>query len=244
MSTVWRSHRFVPLSELVSSEAWRRGLPTNLPPGVHASIEEGFQQGMERGYREGYANGEREGRASGFEQGLAEGRAQGEEAARAEARERLVALAAPIDAMRAALAQLQEDYQTALRREVVDLVAKVARQVIRCELALQPAQILALVDETLATMPRSPDSSIEVYLNPGDLQRIVDIDHERPAHWHLLPDARLEPGECRVRSAHHEADAGCRQRLSACMEQITEQLLPREEQADGSASDPKLEDAA
>jgi len=243
MSRLWRSHRFMPLSELVGSEGWRSGVPARSSPGLHASIEEGFQQGMERGYREGLANGERDGHASGFEQGLAEGRAQGEKIARSEARERFEALAAPIEALHAGLAQLQQDYQAALRREVVDLVAKVARQVIRCELALQPAQMLALVDETLATMPRSPDSAIEVYLNPGDLQRILDIDSARQTQWHLLPDARLEPGECRVRSAHHEADAGCRQRLGACMEQITEQLLPREEPSAGAATD-RLEDAA
>lgn len=157
-----------------------------------------------------------------------EGHREGREAGRREVHERFATLAAPIDSIIDSLRRLQADYQTSLRREVVDLVAKITRQVIRCELALQPAQLLALVDETLATLPRTSESAIEVYLNEADLQRILEIDHARAEQWTLLPDARLEPGECRVKSGTHEADAGCRQRLAACIEQIREQLLPSE----------------
>ncbi|HMN43154.1 MAG TPA: flagellar assembly protein FliH [Povalibacter sp.] len=238
----WRTHRFMPLAELVGTAAWRQGVPLHLSPRVHASLADGFQQGVERGYREGHESGLREGRAEGATLGIEEGRREGVDAGRREVRAHFDTLAAPIDSLFSNLERLQADYQTALRREVVDLVAKVARQVIRCELALQPAQLLALVDETLATMPVAPDSVIEVYLNEADLQRIQEIDHSRAARWNLLADARLEPGECRVRSGSHEADAGCRQRLGACMEQITAQLLPEEGEA-GVAAAP-MENAA
>jgi flagellar assembly protein FliH len=236
----WRPHRFTPLAELMSSEAWRSGLPSHLTAQAHASLSDGYQQGVERGYREGHEAGLCDGRAEGLEQGRAEGRREGHEAGRKEMRERFETLAAPINAMIDGLEQLQADYQTALRRELVDLVGKVARQVIRCELALQPAQVLALVDETLATMPRSGKQDIEVYLNEGDLQRILEIDHARAAQWKLLPDPRLEPGECRVKAGTHEADAGCRQRLAACMEQIREQLLP----SDGTQVEPPAREPA
>ncbi len=62
-------------------------------------------------------------------------------------------LARPVDAILRDLKKVRADYREAQRKEVVDLVAKVARQVIRAELALQPVQLLALVDETLASMP-------------------------------------------------------------------------------------------
>jgi flagellar assembly protein FliH len=241
----WRTHRFTPLAQLMSSDAWRAGVPAHLSAQAHASLADGYQQGMERGYREGYETGLREGREAGAEQGRTQGYLEGHESGRREVRERFDALAAPIDAAIDGLRRLQADYQASLRREVVELVAKVSRQVIRCELALQPAQVLALVDETLATMPRTPDAAIEVYLNEGDLQRILEIDHARAAHWRLLPDARLEPGECRVRSGAHEADAGCRQRLAAYVEQIREQLLPSdgEHAAAADASKPHEADA-
>ena len=50
---------------------------------------------------------------------------------------------------------------------------------------------------------------------------------DRASRWTLIPDPRLEPGECRVRAGGREADAGCRQRLAACMEQVSAQLLPQ-----------------
>lgn len=224
----WRPHRFTPLAQLMSSDAWRASVPSHLSAQAHASLADGFQQAVDRGYREGHEVGVREGHAEGLEQGRVEGRREGHEAGRKEVRERFETLAAPINSMIDGLQQLQADYQTALRRELVELLAKVARQVIRCELALQPAQVLALVDETLATMPRADNSEIEVYLNEGDLQRILEIDQSRASQWKLLPDARLEPGECRVKAGTHEADAGCKQRLAACMEQVREQLLPGE----------------
>ncbi|MDF1484218.1 flagellar assembly protein FliH [Ramlibacter sp. H39-3-26] len=208
-----RPHRFPPLERLASGADGIAG----------SSHADGFQRGMERGYHDGYASGVDAARAQGHAQGLHDGRAQGLREGRAEAQAAFEELAAPIDAMRTSLAAQQQDFEAALRKEVVDLVAKVARQVIRCELALQPVQILALVDETLATMPPT-SQRIEVFMNPGDLQRIKDIAPERVCNWELVPDARLESGECRVKAGHREADAGCSQRLVACMEQINNQL--------------------
>jgi flagellar assembly protein FliH len=194
------------------------------PGGVGTSQVEGFQKGMERGYQEGYASGLQVAREAGHAEGHREGLRQGLEQGYVEARAAFDRLSAPIDAVLASLRAQQDEYQTVLRKEVIDLVAKVARQVIRCELALQPVQMLALVDETLATMPPAP-KGVEVFLNPGDLQRIRELAPERLQDWALIDDPRLESGECRVKAGHQEADAGCSQRLAACMGQISAQLL-------------------
>lgn len=214
----WRAHRFPPLSQLATVQA---GAPAQL----QASLAEGFQQGLERGYREGYESGVVEARAAGLAEGREQGQREGREAGMREVRSEFERLAQPLDVMLDGLKSLQADYQSALRKEVVDLVGKVARQVIRCELALKPVQLLALVDETLAAMPPVREG-VEVYLNPEELQRITELDPERAARWPLIADPRLEPGECRVSADGHEADAGCRQRLAACMEQVSAQLLP------------------
>lgn len=195
-----------------------------------ASLAEGYRQGRDDGYREGHetglVDGRRDGLASGRADGLAQGRDEGMQAVRAT----FDTLARPLDAMFAELQRLQADYQRALRTEVVELVAKVARQVIRAELALKPVQMLALVDETLAAMPATRDG-IEVYLNPEELQRIRELDPERAARWTLIADAHLAPGECRVKAGTQEADAGCQQRLMACMEQVSAQLAEAAEEA-------------
>jgi len=230
MKRDWRPHRFVPLSQLMASDAWlagsgRRGAAAQ----AHVSTNEGFQQGLERGYREGYESGLSAGREAGRQQGLQSGLREGAEQGRREALQAFERLAAPIDSMLLGLQRLQADYHSAMRKEVVQLVATVARQVIRGELALQPSQILAMVDESLTTLAHASDAPVEVILNPEDYKRIQELNRERPAHWNLYADATLEHGECRIRVGAREVDAGCRQRLAACMEQISEQLSPQGE---------------
>ncbi|WP_348751710.1 flagellar assembly protein FliH, partial [uncultured Aquincola sp.] len=217
-----RPHRFPPLSKVNVAKAL--GDAHGLPPEAQASLADGFQHGQQLGYREGYDQGLQRGREDGQAIGRDEGRRLGVQEGRREVATRFDKMAGPIDAVLAALQQAQADYQTAMREEVVDLVARVARQVIRCELALQPAQLLHLVDETLATMP-PPHDNVQVHLNPEDLQRIRDVDPARAARWTLVPDAQLDAGECRVRAGRREADAGCRQRLAACMDQVRSQLI-------------------
>lgn len=217
----YRPHRFTPLSQICATAALRAGTAGEL----QASLADGFQQGIERGYREGHETGLAAGRDEGRALGYEEGRRQGAADGRREARAEFGTAAVLVDVMLESLKGLQAEYQSVLRKEVVDLVAKVARQVIRCELALQPVQLLALVDETLATMPPAQEG-VEVFLNPEELQLIRQLDPDRAARWKLFADGRLEPGECRVKADGHEADAGCRQRLAACMEQIGAQLLP------------------
>jgi hypothetical protein len=143
-------------------------------------------------------------------------------------------LARPLDAIVHDLKKMRAEYRAAQRREVVDLVAKVARQVIRAELALQPVQLLSLVDETLASMPPTRER-IEVYLNPEELKRIAELDPRRASRWNLIADARLDAGEIRVRAGDNEADAGCHQRLSACMDQVNNHLQNTAEAADLAA---------
>ncbi len=218
MKLIQRPHRFPPLSQLHSA-ANGQAAPSTAAE-VQAAVSDGFQEGLSKGYEEGHATG----LAAGAEAARITGHADGMVQGRKEARERFEALAKPVEAMFAELQQLKADYQAAQRKEVVDLVARVARQVIRCELTLQPTQLLALVDETLASMPPARDGAIEVHLNPEDLQRIQELAPERAEQWTLLADARLESGECRVQAGEREADAGCRQRLAACMDQVKNAL--------------------
>ena len=138
--------------------------------------------------------------------------------------ERFETLARPVQALFDELKALQAELQSAARREVVELVYKVARQVIRVELTLQPAQLLALVDETLASMPVARDG-VEVYMNAEDLRRIRELAPERAQAWTLLADPQLASGEVRLHAGGREADAGCAQRLAACMEQVRSQVI-------------------
>jgi flagellar assembly protein FliH len=217
----FRAYHFPPLAQVAprprvlggdagadgAEEAW------------HGAVEDGYRQGQ----RDGHDAGLEQGRAEGYPLGHAEGLVRGLEEGRDQAAEHFEQAVRPVDAMLKGLKQLKNDLREAQRKEVVDLVGKIARQVIRAELALQPVQLLALVDEALSAMPPSRDE-VEVFLNPEELKRITELDPKRAKKWALLADPSLEPGECRIKSGDHEVDAGCQGRLAAVMEQVSEQL--------------------
>lgn len=216
---VLRPHRFPPLAQVHAREQ----LISRDPAQLQAALAEGFQEGLSKGYEQGHASGLQAGQAEAREAAQREGHAEGYTEGRREALARIEGPLETAEVLTRHLQQLQHDYQAALRHEVVELVERVARQVIRAELTLRPAQLLALVDETLAAMPPARDG-VEVFLNPQDLERLVELVPERLKSWRVHPDATLDGGECRVVAGGREADAGCRQRLTACMEQVSAQL--------------------
>lgn len=219
----FRSYRFPPLSQFIA--AGPRSEDTDGQ--WQASVSEGFDQGQRDGYEVGLVRGQQDGYDSGRTDGVSQGREEG----RNETLVALDKLARPVDAILKNLRQVRADYRAAQRKEVVDLVAKVARQVIRAELALQPVQLLALVDETLASMPPTREE-IDVFLNPEELKRITELDPKRAKRWNLIADARLDAGECRIKAGDNEVDAGCHQRLNACMEQVSSHLQLAADHAD------------
>lgn len=219
-----RAYRFPPLDLLQKPVQQVQAVDGAADP---QALARAFEQASQRGHEEGFAQGLQAGEQAGYTQGMAraqeEGRVQGMHAVRAE----FAAACTPVHRLHEQLAQLHADWQASLRKDVIDLVERVARQVVRCELTLQPAQILALVEETLNGMPQRT-GELQVYLHPADLQRIRELDASRVPDWNLLADSALEAGECRLRVGDVEVDAGCKQRLAACMEQVREQLLPEE----------------
>lgn len=192
---------------------------------VQKSLEDGFKQGMEAGFAQGYEQGVTTGRDEGFRQGHNEGSALGRNEGHEEGRAKFEEAAAPLDELFQQIENAFADYQTVLRKDAVSLVERVARQVIRCELALQPVQLLSLVNETLAAMPPVESGDIKVFLSPTEYQRIVDLAPEQASRWRLISDPGLAPGECRVKTDRAEADAGCEHRLEACIEQLETQLV-------------------
>jgi flagellar assembly protein FliH len=207
----FRPYHFPPLSQFAAPGP----RPADAGREWQSSVADGFEQGQRDGYDSGLAHG----RQDGYDAGRSEGLEQG----RAETVARFDELARPVDALLKGLKKLRADYHDAQRKEVVELVAKVARQVIRAELALQPVQLLALVDEALASMPPTREQ-IEVSLNPEELKRITELDPKRAKRWTLLADPSLDAGECRVKAGDHEVDAGCHRRLAACMDQVSSVL--------------------
>ncbi|WP_153099478.1 FliH/SctL family protein [Paraburkholderia hayleyella] len=208
----YRRYVFPPLARL---RARMEPLPDGTElvfTGVASAISEDMlEESRQSGYHEGY------------QEGYERGRTATREAGQRDINSALAEMSRPLEALIAGFTQVQEDYRAAVRNEIAALVEKAARQVIRAELELRPEQLFAFVDEVLAEMPKAPET-VEVRLNPEEYQRIHELLPEHARHWHLTPDARLASGECRVGAGEREMDAGCGQRLSACIEQINQYL--------------------
>jgi len=225
----FRPYHFPPLHQVRASQgvAPTAGQDAPTQDDWDSALAAGYRQGQQDGYDAGFEAA----RAEGYAAGQAEGLQRGLEEGRAQALAGLDQIGKPVDAALKALKKLKSDFKAAQRKEVVDLVGKIARQVIRAELALQPTQLLALVDEALAAMPPARDA-IEVLMNPEELKRVCELDPKRAKKWNLLADPSLEPGEIRVKAGDHEVDAGCQGRLAACMDQVREAVATTaEEQA-------------
>ncbi len=217
----WRPFRFPPRFKVTGSggvEALEGD-----PAALQRAVSEGFQEGIEKGYGEGLEQGRAAGHAEGFERGIEDGKALGREEGRLQGRQAFDEAARPLDRLIERFEQFQGEYQQARRDELLELVQKVARQVIRCELTLHPTQLLSLAEEALAAMP-GDQQDVRILLNPEECARIKELAPERAAGWRLVPDERLALGECRVITAEAEADIGCQQRLDACMETLGEHI--------------------
>lgn len=192
----------------------------NSPADASRASAEGYQQGRQQGYLDGLEQGREEGLRSGHEQGLQQGRSAGQQLLEQAAR--------PLEQIRQQWQQYRQAFEEQRRQELLALVGKVAQQVIRCELTLNPAQLLTLADEALAAMPLPP-SEVHVLLNPEEHACIRDLAPERAQEWRLVADERLGLGECRIVTAEAEIDIGCQQRLDACLQSLAAHLPMAEE---------------
>ena len=213
----WRPYRFPPLPQELAPE-WK-----NDPVAVQRAIADGFQEGNEKGYQEGLIQGQEHGlqlgHEAGREQGLQEGRMQG----RVEGRESFDQASSPLEAANRQLRSFLSGLERTRRQELLALVKKVSEQVIRCELTLNPTQLLTLAEEALAGMPLET-TDVHINLHPQEFARIKDLAPDRAASWRLVADETLALGECRIVTPQAEVDVGCQQRLDACVTTLSNHL--------------------
>lgn len=218
----WRSFRFPPLPDRQVQE-WKDD-----PVAVQRAVADGFQEGNEKGYLEGLDQGREQGQRDGFEIGREEGLREGRQQGRMEGRKAFDLASAPLEAVSRQLNSFLEAFELKRRQELLALVKKVAEQVIRCELTLNPGQLLTLAEEALAgTLVEMQD--VHIQLHPQEYARIKDLAPDRATAWRLVADEALALGECRIVTHEAEVDVGCQQRLDACIETLSGHLhLPEE----------------
>lgn len=216
----WRPFRFPPrvrtAAELADSMAGD-------PAALQRAVADGFQEGIDKGYEQGLEQGREAGHREGFERGIEDGKSIGREEGRVMGRRAFDEAARPMDELVERFERFHQEFEQARREQLLELVQKVSKQVIRCELTLHPTQLLTLAEEALAAMPGDQDE-VRILLNPEECTRIKELAPERAANWRLVPDEKLALGECRVITAQAEADIGCQQRLDSCMDTLGEHI--------------------
>jgi len=216
----WRPFRFPPR---VRSAAELADSMAGDPAALQRAVADGFQEGIDKGYEQGLEQGREAGHREGFERGVEDGKTIGREEGRVMGRRAFDEAARPMDELVERFERFRQEFEQARREQLLELVQKVSKQVIRCELTLHPTQLLTLAEEALAAMPGDQED-VRILLNPEECTRIKELAPERATVWRLVPDEKLALGECRVVTAQAEADIGCQQRLDSCMDTLTEHI--------------------
>lgn len=159
-----------------------------------------------------------------WEEGFARGLDAGQAAARQQQQAELLALQQRsrrlqevLDFLAAPLAELD----VAVEQQLVALACAVARHVVRRELHLDPAQVIAVVRETVALLPVGA-RDVRVHLHPEDaaiLRERLAETHDRRA-WSIVEDPVLQRGGCRVVTDDSQIDARVETRIGAVVASV------------------------
>jgi flagellar assembly protein FliH len=147
----------------------------------------------------------------GYEAGLARGESA-VQARLAALEERARRLEAVLGAFAAPLAQLDAQVEA----DLVRLALAVGKQLARRALHQEPAQVIAIVRESLAQLPAAA-RAVRVQLHPEDAA--VVREHLKPVageqQWTIVEDATLARGGCLVQSESSRIDALFESRVAA-----------------------------
>lgn len=228
-NSIVRLHQFPPLRK-----PWPKGKNQAQPEDAveyQQQLMAGFQQGVSDGFEQGMAQGREQGYQEGVTRGTEEGMCLGREDGKRIAHTEFMLAARPLENLVAQMQGALDEHEERRRHELLQLVEKVTRQVIRCELALQPGQLLALVEEALGSLTEAP-KRLRVLLNPEEFARISEIEASKVSEWGLMADADMAAGECKIITESAEMDVGCAHRLEQCMDVLSQSLSQQHDESD------------
>lgn len=201
--------RFIPREEIDGVAAWQFAAVdgSDQRPAVvgdsagEAGLELRMNELREQAYAEGYRHG--------HEAGAQSVRDAMEAAMRRTAEETAVRMAQLLRTTREHLRHGEQD----ISRHIIELACDLARQVVRREIATQPAQLLGVVQEALGQLI-ADGLPATVRMNPDDLALMKGALLEtlgEPAP-ELVADASITPGGCVLESRTNSVDATLQKR--------------------------------
>jgi flagellar assembly protein FliH len=186
-------------------ERWR--LPEVAGPIVGRSLEDRGTAAAEESVRRALKDAE----TRGYEAGMA--RARAETSAHLEALgERVRRLDAALHLLSRPLEQLDAD----IEGELAQLALSIGKQLARRELRIEPAQVIAILRESLALLPAAA-REVRIHLHPEDAatvrEHLTAPGAERA--WTIVEDPTLSRGGCVIHSQSSRIDARLEARIAA-----------------------------
>src|SRR6185436_6106834 len=152
-----------------------------------------------------------------YEEAFIKGRAEGMAAAEREMRPQLQQLQARIerlDTIMNTLAQPFQQLDAEVEDQLLQLALTVARHLVRRELRIDPAQVIAVIRETVGLLPASA-RDVRVHLHPEDAaivrEKLAMPTGERA--WTIAEDPVMSRGGCRVTTESAQIDARLETRI-------------------------------
>jgi flagellar assembly protein FliH len=159
-----------------------------------------------------------------FQESFAAGKEEGLAAARAEtqqALDKLKAQVAQLESMFTLLARPLQDLDAQVEQQLVSLALTVARQLVRRELKMDPAQVIAVIRESVGLLPATA-RDVRVHLHPEDAavvrERLATPSAERA--WAIVEDPVMTRGGCRVMTDTAQIDARLETRIGTVISTV------------------------
>jgi flagellar assembly protein FliH len=172
-----------------------------------------------------------------YQESFAAGKEAGLAAARAEMQpllDQLKAQVANLESMLGKLSRPFTDLDAQVEQQLVSLSLTVARQLVRRELKMDPAQVIAVIRESVGLLPAAA-RDVRVHLHPEDAavvrERLATPSAERA--WTIIEDPVMSRGGCRVTTDTAQIDA----RLETRIGTVISTVLGDERVAERSASE-------
>jgi flagellar assembly protein FliH len=153
-----------------------------------------------------------------YEEAFAKGREAGLAAARTESEKALNQLKSQVTKLEGVLSSLSQPLQQmneTVEQQLMTLALTIARQLVRRELKTDPAQVIAIIRETVSLLPAAA-RDVRVHLHPEDAsvvrERLAAPTADRA--WTIIEDPVMTRGGCKVTTDTALIDARMETRLN------------------------------
>ena len=203
----------IPKEQLTAFQRWELAsfdplpvqVPVELSPAAQISAarvaESELQIARQKAHDEGHAAGHQEGYAAGMQQ----------------AQRETAQLQTLMQNLQVALNQKDEQ----LAQSLLDLSMEMARKMAIEALQIKPEIILKVIGTAISSLPHF-NHNAHLVLHPSDAELVRRQMGEQLVHagWKIFTDEKIEPGGCRVETAHSNIDATNTARWQSIVESI------------------------